>query len=180
MEEKHDEKIEVKPEAEKAEVKEYSDKEKAEHNLKKQAERAKEAGLDPLKVLGKEPKEEHDEIPEWYKREQAKNAQKTALQLADAIADEDERKLVKEYLTTRIKPSDNPESDFRLAFSAVRGSKNKEILEELNRRNQPRGTASGGSQEKPVEEQFTPTPEEAVLMAPPWNLSKEKIIAARR
>ncbi len=157
----------------------FSEREKAEYNLRKQAEKAKEHGIDPLSVLGAEPQHE-DEVPEWYKKEQAKTAQKTALDLAEGIADPDIKNLVKQYLSTRILPSGDPESDFRLAYGAVNALRNKQILEDVNRRISPRSAAAGASQPGNTEEQFTATDVEAVFMKPPYNMSREKILAARK
>lgn len=157
----------------------HTEKERALYNLKKHAEKVKELGEDPASVLGVEGGAS-DEVPEWYKKEQAKTAQKTALQLADSITDEDMRALTREYLSSRIVPSGNPEDDFRLAFSAVSALKNKQILEDVQRRTSPRTTASGGSQSGQSEAPFEPTPSEAVLMKAPYNLKKEQIIEARK
>jgi hypothetical protein len=155
-----------------------TEKEKAEYTLRKQAERVKELGGDPSQLLGV--LENPDEVPAWYKKEKSKEVTSTALSLADGIADEDERTQVKNYLNTRIIPSGNAEDDFRLAFGAVRATKNQQIIEDANRRTSPRLTAAGGSKPMHIEEQFTPTAEESVLMGRPYNLSKEKIIEARK
>ena len=80
--------------------------EKAAFSLKKNAERAKALGLDPEQILGikKEsaPEKDDDDVPEWYKREQNKRNEKTALELAELIEDERERELVKIKLQTAI------------------------------------------------------------------------------
>lgn len=157
--------------------KERTPEEIAAYNLKKKADEAKALGLDPKKVLGVEPE---DEVPAWYKEEKAKEAQKTSMQLADGIADEDTREKVKDYLQNRVKPSGNPEEDFRLALGAASATKNKQVLEEISRYTTPRVVAAGGSQPAKVEEEFVPTAEEAVMMGKPYFLSKEKIIAARK
>lgn len=143
-------------------------------NLKKRADEAIALGINPRKILG-----DDTEVPAWYKAEKAKEVQKTSLQLADAIADDDLKEKVKSNLG-RIVPSDNPEEDFRLALGAASSSKNKQVLEEMNRYSKPRVVASGSSQPIHVEEEFVPTAEEASLMKPPWNLSKEKILANRK
>ncbi len=161
------------------EKKAFTDKEKATFNLRRQAGKAKELGIDPKEILGVEEKSA-EEVPDWYKREQAKSAQETALQMADGISDADVRDLVKQYLNSRIIPSGDPQADFRLAFSAVSALKNKQILEDVNRRTSARVTSSGGSQSAAVADAFTPTETEAVFMAPPYNISKEKIIEARK
>lgn len=158
----------------------YSEKEKVAFNLKKKADEAKSLGLDPKLILGvdEEPK---DEIPEWYRREKAKETQQTAVQLADRIEDADERNLVKTYLQNRIVPSGNPEDDFRLALNAVSALKNKQIAEEVSRKVFPKTTASGGSAPIKSDEggEFVPTQEEADIMKH-FHVSKEKILESRR
>lgn len=149
----------------------------AEFNLKKKADDAKALGLDPKKILGEEP--DPDEPPAWYKKEKSKEATQSALQLAETIQDSDTKEKVKDYLNTRIVPSGNPEQDFRDALGIVSSGKNKQILEEMNRYTKPKVTASGGSLPSKIEEEFVPTPEEAVFMKAPYNMSKEQIIGAR-
>ena len=164
------------------------EKEKAAFSLKKNAERLRELGGDPEQVLGitrnldiNANDEDDKPVTVGMLRDiQKKDAQKTALQLAETIEDPTEREQVKTYLSTRIVPSGNAEDDFRLAFGAVRSTKNAQILAEMNRRGSPRVTAAGGSQPAHIEEEFTPTAEEARMMKPPYNLTKEKIIAARK
>jgi hypothetical protein len=169
-------KEELKKEQEK---KERTELEKAQYNLKRQAEKLKELGGDPEAILGVERKPE-DEVPEWFKREQAKQAQKTSLELAEQLPDEDVKSLIKEYLAHRIVPSGNPEEDFRFALNAVNALRNKQIAEEVARQITPQRTAAGGSKPATVEERFEPTPDEARLMRPPYNVTKEQILAARR
>jgi len=153
-----------------------TEKEKAAYTLQKTAERLKELGGDPLKALGAE---SSDEVPAWYKKMVADNVKQTALQLADQIPDENKRQEVKDTLA-RLTPSGDAQADFRLAFGAVSSQKNKQILEELNRKQAPRVTASGGSQPIAVEDEFVPTQEEVEMMRPPFNVPKAKIIAARQ
>ncbi len=147
----------------------------ARYNLKKKADEARALGIDPKEILG----ESDTEVPAWYKAEKAKEVKVTALQLADAIADEETREKVKEYLTHRVVPSGNPDEDFRLALGAASASKNKQVLDEMNRYSKPRVVASGSSQPAHVEEEFVPTEEESRFMQHPYNLTKEKILAAR-
>ncbi len=162
--------------------------ETAAFNLKRQAEKAKELGLDPAEILGVKTHIETDASDEddkpvtvgMLRDIQRTTAQKTALEMADSVTDGDTRNNVKQYLSERIKPSGDAESDFRLALAAASAPKNKQVLEELNRYTPPKRTASGGSVVAHVEEEFTPTAEEAVFMRPPYNTSKEKIIAARK
>lgn len=159
-----------------------TEKDKAIYTFKKQAERLKELGVDSTEILGTKTVSEskNDEIPEWYRQEKAKEQTQTALQLADKLPDEETREQVKTYLTTRIIPSGNPEQDFRDALGAVSSSKNKQIIEELSRVIPPRTIATGGSSDAKQEEEFVPTDEEARYMKPPYNVSKEKILEARK
>lgn len=166
----------------------YTEAEKAAFNLKKQAEKAKEAGLDPADILGIRPQIYIDEtLPDDrpltikdFRDLQKQDAHKSALQMAEELP-EDERDEVKTLLENRIVPSGNAEEDLRLARAAVNARKNAQIVEHISNRTSPKQTAAGGSANAPEpEDQFTPTPEEAVLMAHPYNLSQEKIIAARK
>lgn len=157
-----------------------TDAEKAAYNLRKKAEELKALGVDPKSILESVHEEQtEEELPDWYRREKAKETQKTALQLAASIDDPSKRALVETYLKTRIVPSGNPEDDFRFALAAVHSVANAQIAQLIANKTSVKTTASGGSQSISVEEPFTPTEEEQVLMRPPYNLSKEKIIAAR-
>jgi len=158
-----------------------SEKEKAEYSLKMNAKRLTDLGGNPNEILGvrEAPQKEEGEVPQWYRKEKQKEVQKTALQFADELEDANDKALVTEYLTKRIVPSENAQDDFRLALGAVNALKNKQIVEEVMRRSSPRVTASGGSSPARTEAQFEPTTEEAVLMRPPYSLSKELVIASR-
>lgn len=165
-----------------------SEPEQAAFSLKKNAERARELGLDPAEILGLKTHievdaEEEDSTPVtvgMLRTIQKQDAHKTALQMADDIADEDTKNTVKTYLADNIKPSGDAEKDFNLALSAASAVKNRQVLAEISRYTPPKRTASGGSMPLHVEDEFTPTPEEQRFMQPPYNLSKEKILAARR
>ena len=109
-------------------------------------------------------------------REQSK---KTALNMAEAIEDEDERKLVIHYLKNRIVPSGNSESDLRLARSVVNSLRNSQIAQEMDRKRDPNEHQSSSGAPATHEKEFTPTIEELVFMKPPYNLKKEDIIKAR-
>lgn len=153
---------------------ERTEEDKVAFNLKKKADEAKALGLDPHKILG-----DQDEVPEWYRKEKAKEAKETALQMAEKIPEEDKRERVKEILG-RLAPSADPEADFRTALGAVSAEKNKEILSEINGYSRPRVIAPGSSQPPKEEDEFVPTAEEARMMQPPYNLTKDKILAARK
>lgn len=159
-----------------------TEKDKVTFNLRKKADEARKLGIDPKEILGLDGEETEDssEVPEWYKKEKARETTKTALQLADTLPDQAQRDLVKQYLNTRIIPSGDAESDFRFALANVSALKNKQIIDEVQRYTPARTTASGGSASARVEEEFTPTQEEAVMMARPYNLSREKILEARK
>ena len=159
-----------------------TEKDKAIFTIKKQAERLKELGVDPTEIIGQKPVEKNneDDVPEWYKREKAKEVTKTALQMADNLSDEEVREQVKSYLNTRIVPSGNAEQDFKDALGAVSASKNKQIIEEIGRATTPRTVAAGGSADAKIEQEFVPTEEEARYMKHPYFLSKEKILKARK
>lgn len=111
---------------------------------------------------------------------QKEQAQSTALQMADDISDENERDLVKHYLSTKIIPSGNPSEDLRFARAAVNSIKNGQIAEELARKGSAKTHSSATSAPAKDETEFTPTEEEAAFMRPPFNLKKEDIIKARQ
>lgn len=165
-----------------------SEADKAAFSLKKNAERAIELGLDPAQILGVKTHievaaDDEDSKPVtvgMLRDIQKKDAQKTALQMAGEIQDEDTRDAVKEALNTRITPSGNADEDFRFALGAVSAGKNKQVIEEVTRYVAPKRTAAGGSMPAFIEEEFTPTAEEQVFMRPPYNTPLEKIKAARK
>lgn len=118
-------------------------------------------------------------ISEYRKLEQEK-AQKTALSLADEIQNEVERELTKYHINNSIKPTGNPAEDLRLARAIVNSVKNAQIATEVARKTtaSPNGTGSGNPGKH--EDVFEPTPEEASMMRPPFNLTKDDIIKARQ
>lgn len=112
--------------------------------------------------------------------ERAKDeSKKTALGLAEAIDDEDERKLTIHYLENRIKPSGDAEADVRLARAAVNSIRNGQIAEEMVRRKDPNNISSPSGSPGSHEKEFTPTGQELEFMKPPYNLTKDDIIKAR-
>ncbi len=165
-----------------------SETDKAAFSLRKNAERARELGLDPAEILGTKTHietnvEDEDNKPVtvgMLRTIQRQDAQKTSLQLANDIPDAETRNAVIDALTTRLAPSGDAEDDFRFALAAVSAPKNAQILQEINRYSPPKRTAAGGSMPAHVEEEFTPTSQEAVFMAAPYNLTKEQVIAARK
>lgn len=163
---------------------------KAAHALRKNAQRAKELGLDVSDILGVSAAPaaaitDDDSKPATLgdlRRLEQERAAKTALDMADEIEDENERNLTKEYLG-RIKPSGNPAEDLKFARHAVNSVKSGKILEEVARRGVPSNHSSGSGGPAPAggdDGTFVPTAQEAGLMKPPFNLSKEAVIAARK
>lgn len=160
---------------------------KAAYTLRKNADRLRELGGDPATAIGithGEPIDEEDDdrpltVGEW-KRMQESDNEKTALQLADEITDETERKLTKQYLG-HIKASTPPKEALRLARSMVNAAKNGQIIEEVVRTTKPAttGTAPGA----PARQESTVQPELTAAEIPftkaPFNMTPEAIIAKR-
>lgn len=136
-----------------------------------------EEGIDP-------PLDEEDDAPvtvSMLKARDLKAAQKTAMNLAEDIEDETERKLVIHHISNTIKPSGNPVEDLRHARAIVNEVKNKQIIEELGRNKKAPDTITGNGAPAPKpEDEFVATVEEAGFMKAPFNLSKEMIIANRK
>ncbi len=162
--------------------------EKAAFSLKKNAERAKELGIDPAKVLGFDQKVEttednEDDKPitrgEW-KRMQAENASKTALQSAEEIPNETERELVKYHLQNTIKSSGNPSEDLKIARSIVNSVKNSQITQEIARKIPPKQHSSASGVDPKQEQEIIFSPSELQLMGAPFNMTKQEIIDARK
>lgn len=163
-----------------------SETDKAAYNLKKKAEEAKALGLDPLKVLGiSNQVEVDDEMPDdtpltvgTLRDFNKKGARKDAEQMAGALSDENERERVLSELKY-IVPSGDAQADFRRAQAAANIEHNTQVAEELARKGQPKRTAAGGSANATPMDTSELTPQEMIFTRRPYNLSKEKIIAAR-
>lgn len=162
-----------------------SEKEKAEFSLRKTAERARELGIDVASAVGVSPASEADDdtrpatIGDLKKYQQASGRQ-TAEQMADTeITDESERALVKEYLTNITHP--DPREALKIARSAVNGIKSGRIAEEQARRGRaPSHSSSGSAPARAGDDgDFMPTVKEQRFMQPPFNLTKDQVIAAR-
>lgn len=166
-----------------------TEKDKVTFNLKRQAERAKEVGVDPAEVLGFKPRvevpaetEDDDNKPLTRKdlREmQKQDARKSAEQMAQTLTDETERAAVLEELRFVV-PSGDAQADFRRAQSIANAAKNAKIAEEAQRKTGAARTAAGGSSPSNTStEEFEPTEDEAKLMKN-FGISKEKVIEARK
>ncbi len=174
-------------EAERA--KKRTEKEKAEFTIKKNAERLRSLGGDPAAALGisagaDDGDDEDDSKPMTrgeFKKMKQEEASQTAIQLAEAIEDPKERELTITYLRDRIKPSGNPQEDLKFARQAVNAVKSGQIIEEAGRRIAPKTHSSGGGAPGSGEGdgEFVATAEEAGFMRPPFNMTKEQIIAQR-
>lgn len=165
----------------------YTEAEKAAFTLKKNAERAKELGIDPLEVLGGKPSEDDDDAEDdkpvtvgMLKKKELNDATKTAIQIAsEQITDEFERELTEHHITHTIKPSGNAQTDFNNARALVNSVKNKQIAEEIARKTNAKTHNSGAGAPAKNEKIFEPTAEEQSYMKPPFNLTKEDIIKNR-
>lgn len=162
---------------------------KAAFSLRKNAERAKELGIDPAEVLGftQKPKgldEYNEDTPVtvgMLEKLTKERGLKSAIELADEIPDQHERALTKKYLEERVKPSGDPYEDLRFARLAVNSVKNSQIAEEITRASQPRSAPSGaGAPPKPQEREPEFTAQELGFMRPPFNMTKEDIMKARK
>jgi len=110
-----------------------------------------------------------------------KASQQAALSIAEStITDETERELVIHHLKNTVVPSGNAALDLQNARHIVNSVKNSRIAEEAQRKMQPSRTAASGGAPGTSEPPFEPTADEAAFMRPPFNLSKEKILAARK
>lgn len=159
--------------------------EKAAYSLKMNADRLKVLGGDPRAILGDEKELEDEEDKPvtvgMLKKMQQEQAAKSAIQLAEDISNETERELVKYHLENSIKSTGNPAEDLNLARAIVNAAKNKQILEEEVRKSSARTHSSASS--APLR-QGDPEPEltvqEMAYMKPPFNLTKEEVLKARK
>lgn len=176
----------VRKELERAKSSGYTEREKAVFNLKKVAEKVRELGEDPSSIVGT-PKEEpqEDDRPvtiSMLRQMEAERSRKSAEDLADSIADADERELTKLYIRTRIVPSGNPDEDFRFARAMVNSVRNSHIAEEAARgsqRSPASHASSAGMPPKPQEGQFVPTQAEAEMMRG-FGITREQVLEARK
>lgn len=119
------------------------------------------------------------------KKIRRQDAQKTAIQLAGEIGDDDERNLVIHYLETKIIPSGNPTEDLKFARAAVNSLRSQQIAEEVARRSSgaSRASGSGGPAKQDDDANFTPSDEELMMARfakVPAEKQKDWIIAVRK
>jgi len=152
--------------------------EKLLYSKKRIEEQLKELGIED------EPEDDEDSKPVtvgMLKKLQEQTATKTALQLADEVSNETERELLKFHLENTIRSTGNPQEDLRLAQGLVNAAKNKQIIDESLRK--PQATSHSSAPGSPLklekpQEDFTPA--EIAFMRPPFNMTKEQVIAARK
>ncbi len=168
-----------------------TEEEKATFTFQKQAERLTALGIDPANILGikKEApiEQSEDDAPvtlgmlKKMQAEEAKEASsRSALQLAEGIANETERELTKWHLQNTLRSTGNPSQDLELASSIVNAAKNKQIIEEVNRKTPTKQATSSGGAAPQIEQEIELTPDELSFMKAPFHLSKQQIIAARK
>lgn len=162
--------------------------EKAAFVLKSTAERLKSLGGDPAAVLGIQtpnPSDLDDDAPVTVgmlkQRDRDSAAKSSELLAEEQIEDANELELTKYHLANTIKSSGNPSEDLKNARALVNSEKNKQLATEAARKGKPRTHSSGaGAPPTPPADIFEPTAAEASLMRPPFNLSKDKILEARK
>jgi len=168
----------VAKERERIEKKQFTRIERLEFEKRKIEEQLQEE----YKKEGKAPATPKDTLVtvEMLEKMQKDQARKTALELADAIEDENERTVVKHYLDTRVVPSGNPQEDLKFARAAVNSLRNAQIAEETARKTNGKSHPSGsGVPARPQEDVVEFTAEELVFLGPPYNLTKDQVIASR-
>lgn len=102
----------------------------------------------------------------------------TAMNLAEQIEDENERKLTKHYLEDVIKPSGDPKEDLRIARLMVNSVKHQQIAEETGRTTKAKPYSSSPS--APAKEKTsTELTKEEEAIARGFNLSPEEVLKAR-
>lgn len=167
----------LKTELEKVQTTKRTKLEKLQYTKKRVDEQLKELGVEV-----EEPEANDDDKPLTkgeFKRLQEQAAVKTALELAEEIPNSTERELVKYHLENTIRSTGNPKQDLDLARSIVNDIKNRQILEEQNRKPEVKQQPSGGGAPAKPNKQEEFTSEELMYMRPPFNLTKEQILAAR-
>lgn len=163
----------------------YTEKEKAEYTLRKNAERVKELGGDPTSIIGVDSGDiDEDDKPMtvgMFKRQQQEIASRSALQLADEITNETERELIKYHIQNTIRPTGNPNEDLRIARTLTNAAKNAQIMEEANRKGQAKSYSSGSSADAKYDAVASQelTKAEQRFLLKPYKMTKEQIIKAR-
>ncbi len=117
------------------------------------------------------------------RRIETNKAANAAVDMANAIEDSVAREAVKAALLG-LKPSGNPDTDYRRALAIANAEKNSKILEELLRKPTPaqhRSGAGAPARQEPKDDKDTElSNEEKGYMKPPFNLTREQVLTARR
>lgn len=164
--------------------------EKAAFNLRKNAERAKELGIDvsdvlgfgkPAKAAGGDAANEDDKpfTVGMYRKLEQERAFKTALQTADDIPNETERELVKFHLNNTIRSTGNPSEDLKMARAIVNSVKNSQIIEEAGRKTPAKAYSNSSGADAKQEKEIVYTPDELTMMKAPFNMTPQEILGAR-
>lgn len=161
--------------------------EKAAFSLKKNAERLKELGGDPEAILGIEKPQVEETVDEddkpvtvgMLKKMQQDTTTKTALQLAEELPTETERELAKWHLKNTIKSTGNPAEDLALVRTLVNAAKNKQIIEEVERKTPPKNHSSSSSAPLKSEGEESELTKEEVQLMNFGHLTKEEVIKSR-
>lgn len=151
--------------------------EKLIYTKKRIEEQLQELGIEDKPVL------DEDDKPVtvgMLKQFQAQSATKTALDMAEDVTNATERELLKYHIENTIKSSGNPQQDFELARGLVNAVKNKQIMEQVAIKPAATTHPSGsGAPAKTVKQQDELSAEEVKFTQPPFNLTREQVIAAR-
>ncbi len=167
----------LKIELEKVERKGRSKAEKLLYTKKRVEEQLKELGIE------EEPEDDEENTPVtigMLKKLQAQTATKTALDMADEITNVTERGVLRYHLENTIRSTGNPQEDFKLAQGLVNSVKNSQIIEETIRKVPAKTHGSGGGVPAKVIKEPEYSAEELQFMKPPFNMSREEILAARQ
>lgn len=136
-------------------------------------------GDEPEKVVTDDADDNAPLTVGMFKKMQQENATKTAIQLSEDIEDETERELTQYHLNNSIKSTGNPTEDLKLARTLTNAAKNKQIIEEVERKI-PAKTHSNGSSAPGKDEKIPElTAEELSFTRPPWNMSVAEIVKTR-
>lgn len=112
------------------------------------------------------------------KRIREEEAVETALNLAESLENEHERRLTKYHLENTIRPSGDAQTDLKNALALVNAVKNQQKAEDAGRAQVVRRTASSAGAPPKEKANDDLTPEEVSIMTA-FHLTKEEVIAQR-
>lgn len=114
------------------------------------------------------------------KKMQSETATKTALQLADDISDEVEKELVKYHIENTIRSTGNPAEDLKLSRAIVNSVKNTQIAEMVANKSTAKTHSNSSSAPANHTEKVELTAEEILFTRPPFNMTPEQVLKARK